>query len=403
MALLSIWSSNPDAVLSMSIEQIVATAGDGKLRDDSECSKELRAFLSQAPSEKLSDYADYCLISGFSKSGMVLQDIVNELGRRLDYIVTNGRYHGTVNAIGNDGIWRSPENHSILVEVKTTDAYRIPLNTIANYRDRLQAAGKIGDSNSMLLVVGREDTGEVEAQVRGSRHAWDMRLISVDSLAHLVKLKESTEGALTGSKIRSVLIPMEYTRLDSLIDVMFTAAKDVETSIDSEKQPGAEDDNEGSSWEFTDPTLMQEKREQIINAFSRNHGVKLIRRSRALYWNSEHSFRTVCTVSKRYTKNANIPYWYAYHPQWDEFLSESKDSFFVLGCMDLPVAFAIPLNILRQHLSELNTTTRADGTSYWHIKILEQQAGVYTLQMPKSGNHIRLSPFSFELGLSTSA
>src|ERR1044071_881726 len=102
MALLSIWSSNPDAVFSLSIEQIVATAGDGKLRDDNECSQELRAFLAQVPSEKLGEYADYCLTSGFGKSGIVLQDIVNELGRRLDYHVINGRYHGTSNAIGND-------------------------------------------------------------------------------------------------------------------------------------------------------------------------------------------------------------------------------------------------------------------------------------------------------------
>lgn len=399
MALLSIWSSNPEAVFSLSIEQIVATAGDGKLRDDSECSQELKAFLAQVPSEKLGEYADYCLTNGFNKSGIVLQDIVNELGRRLDYHVINGRYHGTSNAIGNDGLWRSPEGHDILVEVKTTDAYRIPLNTIAKYRDRLQEEGKIDDSNSMLLVVGREDTGEVEAQVRGSRHAWDMRLISIDSLVHLVKLKESTEGALAGSKIRSVLVPMEYTRLDSLIDVMFTAAKDVESTVDAEKQPSDEDTDEKSSWEFTDPALMQDKRDQIINAFAKQYSVKLIRRSRALYWNSDHSFRTACAVSKRYTRNSSVPYWYAYHPRWDDFLSEAKESFFILGCMDLNIAFAIPVDIIRQHLGELNTTTKEDGNSYWHIKILEPQAKVYTLQMPKSGNHLSLLQYVFDLNL----
>jgi len=71
MALLSIWSSNPEAVLSLSIEQIVATAGDGKLRDDNECSQELRAFLAQVPSEKLAEYADHCLTVRFDKSGIV--------------------------------------------------------------------------------------------------------------------------------------------------------------------------------------------------------------------------------------------------------------------------------------------------------------------------------------------
>jgi hypothetical protein len=131
MALLSIWSSNPAAVLSMSINQIVATAGDGKLLDGSESSIEFRTFLFQVRSENLADYADYCLSSKFSKGGIVLQDVVNELGRRLDYQVTNGRYQGTAVDIGNDGLWKSPEGHQLLIEVKTTDAFRVSLDRIA--------------------------------------------------------------------------------------------------------------------------------------------------------------------------------------------------------------------------------------------------------------------------------
>jgi hypothetical protein len=42
------------------------------------------------------------------------------------------------------------------------------------------------DQSSILIVVGREDTGDLEAQIRGSRHAWDVRLISVDALLRLM-------------------------------------------------------------------------------------------------------------------------------------------------------------------------------------------------------------------------
>src|SRR5207253_1833076 len=107
----------------------------------------------------------------FTKSGMVLQDLVNELGRRLDYSVRNGRYQGTTKEIGYDGIWVSPEKHAIVAEVKTTDAYRISLETIASYRNRLLVDREITNPCSMLIVVGRQDTGDLEAQVRGSRHA----------------------------------------------------------------------------------------------------------------------------------------------------------------------------------------------------------------------------------------
>src|ERR1035437_6537355 len=202
MPLLKFWKHDGPSVLSMNIEQIVASAGDGKLKDESECSRELREFLGEAPTSALRQFADYCLSTPFQKSGQVLQDVVNELGRRLDFDVANGRYQGTTNAIGSDGLWRDPDGHGIVVEVKTTDAYRISLGVIAGYRDRHAVSGALGTPNSMLIVVGREDTGELEAQVRGSHYAWDMRLISVDALLRLVDLKESTEEEVTALKIR---------------------------------------------------------------------------------------------------------------------------------------------------------------------------------------------------------
>src|SRR4051794_29643118 len=109
MPLLALWASNPEAVTQLSLEQIVATAGDGKLRDDSDCSRELRQYLSQVNTERLAAYTEHCLGMPFPKSGLVLQDIVNELGRRLEYNTTNGRYQGTPSAVGFDGIWVSPE------------------------------------------------------------------------------------------------------------------------------------------------------------------------------------------------------------------------------------------------------------------------------------------------------
>jgi hypothetical protein len=171
MPLIALWTSNPKAIGESSIEQIVAIAGDGNLKDSSPCSEELREYFTQVDSGRLSNYVDHCLESGFPKSGLVLQDLVNELGRRLDYKVTNGRYQGTTNAIGFDGLWTSPEGHTIVAEVKTTDAYRIPLDKIAEYRQKLLAAKQFLEPSSILILVGRQDTGELEAQIRGSRHA----------------------------------------------------------------------------------------------------------------------------------------------------------------------------------------------------------------------------------------
>jgi hypothetical protein len=324
----------------------------------------LREYFSQIPSEKLSAYIGQCLASHFDKSGIVLQDLVNELGRRLDFKVTNGRYQGTTNTIGFDGIWVSPEGHSIVAEVKTTDAYRISLETIAGYRQRLVDEGSISKGPSILIVVGRQDTGELEAQVRGSRHAWDIRLISAEALIKLVALKEESDEIETSRKIRSVLTPVEYTRLDPLVDVMFTAAKDLEPSLVGEV---AQDASEAeavaseSGWEFTDATLLQNKRDIIVSTMSKRFGVPLIKKSRAQYWSADHALRIICTISKRYERSSAPRYWYAYHPQWDAFLSEGSEGTLVLGCMDLSIAFALPRNAIYAVLEKLNITELEKG------------------------------------------
>ena len=324
MPLISLWDSTPDTVSEFTIEQVVATAGDGNLRDDTLCSRELREYLAQVDSEKLSEYVERCLGSSFAKSGMVLQDLVNELGRRLDYKVVNGRYQGTPKSIGFDGMWTTTDGSSIVVEVKTTDAYRISLDTIAGYRNRLIDEQKITASSSILLVVGRGDTGDLEAQVRGSRHAWDIRLISTDALIKLVSIKESAEGIETGQKIRSLLTPMEYTRLDPMIEVMFAATKDVEAASDLP----AEDEvaqsipvgAEASTRSLTERSQIQGKRDIILTEIGKRQRTNLIRRTAALYWSADHSLRVACTISKRYARG--YPYWHAYHPSWDGFLSE---------------------------------------------------------------------------------
>ena len=409
MPLLALWKSSASAVSDFNVEQVVATAGNGNLRDNSECSNELREYLSQIPSDKIATYVEHCLTSGFTKSGMVLQDLINELGRRLDYVVTNGRYQGTTNAIGFDGVWKSPEGHQIIAEVKTTDAYRISLGTIMTYRDKLVGSGEIDRKSSILIIVGRQDTGELEAQVRGSRYAWDIRLISADALIKLVRLKENSDSSETGLKIRSILAPMEYTRLDQLIDVMFTAATDIESTIvsENEDEPQSEQSKDGhataesdtgSGWKFTDSKVLQAKREQIVGAFARSKNVSLIKKSRALFWDAGHDFRIACSISKRYVERSSYPYWYAFHPQWDDFLRDGREGYFVLGCMDLPLAFALPWRLFKSVLTSLNTTTTERNT-YWHVHIVEPKAREFAILLPKQSTTLRLKEYEFDVSV----
>jgi len=84
MPLIALTKSDPSTVALFTIEQVVSFAGNGKLADGSLCSEELREYLSGADTKALARYADHCLTEKFEKSGQVLQDLVNELGRRLE-------------------------------------------------------------------------------------------------------------------------------------------------------------------------------------------------------------------------------------------------------------------------------------------------------------------------------
>lgn len=377
MPLIQLWEKSPDIVLQYNIKQIVSAAGDGVLADNTECSRELKYYLSNIPVEKLSEHIDYCLRNSFEKSGFVLQDIINELGRRLDYEVEGGLFQGRSNQIGYDGIWQSPDGHALIIEIKTTDAYRINLDTIAGYRSKLIANDKVSmDKSSILIVVGRNDTGDLEAQIRGSRHAWDTRVISADALVKLVELNVKSDEEETTDKIRSLLIPFEYTRLDNIIDVIFTAAKDVESASDAEEIADEVDNNSAkTSQKHTPREILDNIRNKTLEALSKRENTTLIAHKRAQFGSSDKKVRVVCVVSKQYNGG---DYWYAYHPRYNTFLSDAEKGYYVLGCIGKNFSYAIPYMEMQQLLPFLNTTPKADKT-YWHISLYPNNTGGYDL------------------------
>ena len=266
MPLLSFWKNDRKEVLKLSIEQIVVNAGDGKLRDNSDCSHELRQFFKVCPSDCLFGYARHCMEEAFQDSGLALQDIVNELGRRLDFDVENGLYRGKTTAIGFDGIWRVEDEPALIIEVKTTDYVTIPLEKLASYKEKLIAADRASRDSSILIVVGREDSGALEAQIRGSRYAWDMRLISIEGLIKLVQIKEKSDDPTSLLQIRQLLRPFEYTKVDRIIEVIFTTAADVESQQATEQELSAEEGTDRQA--RTEPELLNIKRQQAVDAFA---------------------------------------------------------------------------------------------------------------------------------------
>jgi hypothetical protein len=65
--------------------------------------------------------------------------------------------------------------------------------------------------------------------------------------------------------------------------------------------------------------------------------------------------------------------------------------------MDRDHAFAIPTDVFRPLVDDLNTTRNEDGTYYWHIQLIVTASGEVFLIVPKRGNNLPLSEYGLKL------
>jgi len=387
MALLDLWTTSQDQLRSKHVQQIIAIAGDGKLLDGRTASQEFRAFLTHVPSSLLARYADECLRNSFTDSGLVLQDVVNEIGRRLGFAVEDGRYRGTAAHVGFDGLWHFPSGHAVIVEVKTTDAFRIRLDSVLEYKRTLVGAEVISkDTSSVLIVVGRQDTGDLEAQIRGSRHAWDVRLISVEALLRLVELKEAVEDPVIIRRIHDILIPREFTGLDEIVDILFSTAEDIKQEEEI-PETGEEDGGEERKPKFT-PVAFHAA---CVVRIEERLGRALLKRSRASFSSADKSLAVVCIVSKEHTTGTQTGYWFAFHPHQKEFLESAAEAYLALGCGSAHLTLLVPFTDFAPWLEGMNITKR-DDRFYWHI-IVARQEGRFRLRRKSGQRQIELEQY----------
>ena len=372
MPLIEFWEKSKESVLEMSVQQIVAMAGDGSLKDKSQTSEELRHFLTLIESSVLRKLANQCLTSPFPDSGFVLQDIINEAGRRLGMTVQNGIYRGKKDQNNCDGLWRY-NDWTFIVEVKTTDAYSIQLSKIAKY-----LSSEVGDDNnsnaSCLIVVGRQDTATLEDQLRGSKHNWNMRIVGVEALFSAIELQEITGDKSLEAKIVDLFIPQEFTRVDKIISTAFDFATDQEEAaftLDGVEQDLNPTEQSATKREIkSNPEQIEEFKQVIADRMSNELGASFLRR-RSFFESGQKRFSVA--VSKLY-ENRNF-YWYAYHPRQRNFLEEVDEGYFVLGCLGIDKAFAIPVKTMNEFSIDMATTSPKgdDAKKYCHVFIKNEK------------------------------
>ncbi|QDV30331.1 hypothetical protein Spb1_22600 [Planctopirus ephydatiae] len=371
MALLDLWNADRQQITGKRIDQLIAFAGEGRLRDGNTTSEEFRTLLKAVSSDVIGQWLNECLENRFTDFGFVLQDTVNEVGRRLGFDVTHGVYRSHSNE-GYDGLWRIPGGRAILAESKSSTSYSIALNRISEYRK--QVAPQLGlrpEDISILIVVGTEDTSEFEAQVRGSRFAWDIRILGVQALYRLLKLKEALDDPKVERQIQEILFPQEFTRLDRIIDLVFATAEDAQDFESTEEEVEVDD----SAPEKPRANFHA----AILPRLEKHFGQPLVKRSRSQWATPDDASLVSCQVSKHFDKG-NADFWFGLKRTSRETLQKHKNAFCAFGLGSPDRVVVLPMSFLAPHVDSFFTSPdKEGGILHWHVRFVNTNTGVAML------------------------
>lgn len=222
--------------MSLTLKKILGLVG--KLDDssgDDTARERFRSFLRENVGEvgQVRDFIEECLRNSGPQFNRALQDLVNFLGEFLGFQVKFGRYQGTTNEVGFDGLWQSATGFHLVVEVKTTETYAIKTATLMGYVDHLISYSTIPnwDSALGLYVVGRPDPEITQLQnaIIAEKRSEHLRIISVESLLSIAELMNQFDVA--HEDILTILRPGGPT-VDPIVDLMarLAAQKGIEES-----------------------------------------------------------------------------------------------------------------------------------------------------------------------------
>ncbi|MCL5025581.1 MAG: EVE domain-containing protein [Chloroflexi bacterium] len=210
--------------MTISLNQILALVGRLDDSPGEETPRErFRNYLSKNVRDigQLRDYVEECLRGSGEQYNRALQDLVNHVGRFLGFEVTFGRYQGVQGQIGFDGHWKSPTGFSIVIEVKTTEAYAVRTATLVGYVDQLisEKAVPSWDTALGLYVVGRPDPEirQLENAILAERRTDQLRIISVTAL--LLMAEMMNEYDLSHEDVLAVLRP-SGPAIDPVVNLM---------------------------------------------------------------------------------------------------------------------------------------------------------------------------------------
>lgn len=206
-----------------------------------------------------------------------------------------------------------------------------------------------------------------------------------------MKLKEEIEDPLIERKIRDILMPQEFTRVDGIIDLVFFTTEDFKEEGKPTEEVIVDDtDEDAPKKPKVKPVGFNDDCAKRIQMYV---GKTLVKRSRVVYSSPDGSLAVVCAVSREYENSADAKfYWYAFHPHQKEALEKAAERYVAFGCGSEKQILLIPYDEFAGWLDGLNITTKSEDRFYWHVNI-SWQSNRFILHRKKGFEHIDLTPY----------
>lgn len=399
-----LWNLNQKLMENKTINQIDTWISN---LNNEEKKKELREFFGIIPLNKIEDYIEECTKSK-SKSakkdreGFIFQDLVNELGKRLDYDVKFGVYKGkkkakkTEKINGYDGLWTKGEDCSIVVESKVSDIF-LNLDTVNEYKEDLVKEGNISANNtSILIVLGREDQKNTTSLIKGSKYSENTVKITAESLVKLAKMKSTNKSRSLDERIKKILKSTTNCDADEIVDILF---------LENEENMPNKKLNKRLIKKIkkvnADAEIYQEKMknkmfinknvkklpvnfyESAVDNLEKTLKIKLHKqegRSRILYTDNNKKYGILMSISKERKEKYQTKYWFAYHDRFSKYASECEYRYIAFSCGSENKIVLVPMADMEKHKNELNKTIKNEKI-HWHVHIIDDGKDIY-MQTP---------------------
>jgi hypothetical protein len=209
-------------VVDLTLNRIVNLAGDWT--DDSRASEQFREIIEneQTTTDEIDAYLTAAIDGSEQYHNRALQDLVNNIGRRLGFQIEYGVYQGRSDTIGFDGHWVSTatdDDTHLIVETKKTTAYSIDPGQAGGYMTELADADDLERSQVYgLYVIGEGNVGTVAQTVFGSQYRDRMRIITASRLLDLLEIQQNS--GLRHTQVVDVLLPINAVDVGQLVGLI---------------------------------------------------------------------------------------------------------------------------------------------------------------------------------------